>query len=146
MRIPVLQSCSLSLLQGHNARFVAGAESYFLQANTFADLTFAEFTAEYAGLGTFSLNNLGRRPEKATVGLLPVDLEPPREVERTTGQCITPVTNQLCNSCAAQAIILSLLTPHGKIRISWDIYASFRLLGEAVSKPPPGVRKLKCYS
>ena len=81
---------------------------YFLGVNIFSDLTFAEFVAQYAGLGTFTLNNLGGPPEKATVGALPVDAEPPREVDWTTGQCLTPVTNQLCNSCSAQAGIVCM--------------------------------------
>ena len=75
--------------------------TYFLGVNLFADLTFAQFVAQSAGLGTFALNNLGGPPEKATVGALPADIERPREVDWSTGQCVTPVTDQKCESCAA---------------------------------------------
>ena len=99
----------MSISQGHNARFLAGSETYFLQVNTFADLTFAEFTAEFAGMGTFSINNFeDQLPEKATVGTLPDAVEPPRSVDYSRGQCVTPVNYQLCNSCAAQVGTLAL--------------------------------------
>ena len=74
---------------------------YSLAANVFADLTFVEFAAQFAGLGIFSSLDLGGTPEKVTVGALPDDIEPPREVDWSTGQCETPATLQLCENCAA---------------------------------------------
>ena len=102
---------NMEFIQAENSRLigpgaavaVAQTSGYSLAANLFADLTFAQFASQFAGLGILSNlgDNLGRAPEKVTVGALPDEIEPPREIDWSTGQCETPVTKQLCDSCAA---------------------------------------------
>ena len=65
-------------------------------------MSFDEFTQQQLGLGIFSSNTNLPAPPQLAVGQLPLASPPPRQMERMESSCMTPVNNQVCNSCAAQ--------------------------------------------
>ena len=78
-------------MQNHNTEYSAGAESYFLRVNQFADRTMDEISAEYTGLGLLSSDPAGLAPSQVTRGQLPVNPQPPRSMDTELG-CETAVT------------------------------------------------------
>ena len=88
-------SCSLSIfpVQAHNALFAAGAQSYFLRVNQFADRTMGEIRNTTTGLGLFSSDQASLAPSQMTRGQLPVNYNSPRTIDTEQG-CRTAVTEE----------------------------------------------------
>ena len=80
-------------LKAHNALFTAGAETYFLKVNQFADRSLEEISADYTGLGQFSSAPAALGPSQVSRGQLPVNPGAPKAVD-TEQDCRTPVTEE----------------------------------------------------
>ena len=74
------------LVTQHNARYLAGQETYFLKMNKFGDMTFQEFAAANTGLGKFKKDKTGPALF-STRGIIPINSDPPASIDFSQTSC-----------------------------------------------------------